>query len=404
MSNHNRIDRRQFIATTAGIIATTVSCGGKASAEEIEGAAKRVGPIPHRKFAGSSREVSVLIGSATWSASAVEAGILCGINYWHKADEWDKRTVPEAIVRNRDAHYCEVCCDRVRGNHETGVIDEEAHYQFVKEMLARTGLGYFDDMMLHFGYHNAAEVRNNRSFIRAYERLKKERLVRHLCLSQHSYQGNWKVKDGQPAHEILTAVMNDGVYEHAQFPFTYGDHPAINDFVSQAGRKGFGTTAMKTTGGASRMKNDREFMRTFPAETSPHQALARWLTTATHLNAAVIQINNLTQFIDSYSGAGKPLRTADSRAIQQMRAYTDREVCRLCNDCMPRCGKGLPIADILRYERYARDYHQRDLARLLYAQLEVQANSCSACGACLPHCHQGLPIPERLARAHEFLS
>jgi len=404
MSHQHGIDRRQFIATTAGIIATTVSCGGKASVEEIEVAAKNVGPIPRRKFANSGREVSVLIGSATWSAPAVEAGILCGINYWHKADEWDRRTVPNAIVRNRDAHYCEVCCDRVRGNHETGVIDEQAHYQFVKEMLARTGLGYLDDMMFHFGYHNAAEVKDNRSFIRAYERLKKEGLVRHLCLSQHSYQGNWRVKNGQPAHEILTAVMNDGVYEHAQFAFTFGDNPGINEFVSQASHKGFGTTAMKTTAGASRMKSDREFMKRFPEGTSPHQALARWLSTATPLSAAVIEIHNLNQFVDTYSGAGKSLRAADARAIEQMRAYADREVCRLCNDCMPRCEKGLPIADILRYERYARDYHQRGLARLLYAQLEVQASSCSACGACLPLCPQGLPIPERLARAHEILS
>ena len=72
--------------------------------------------------------------------------------------------------------------------------------------MAGSGLGYFDDMMFHFGYHNAAEVKNNRSFIRADDRLRKEGLLRHLCLSQHSYQGNWKVKDGEPAYEILTAL------------------------------------------------------------------------------------------------------------------------------------------------------------------------------------------------------
>jgi predicted aldo/keto reductase-like oxidoreductase len=404
MSNYRRIDRRQFIVTSAGVVATAISCGGTASAEEVEAAAKQVGPILRRNFANSGREVTVLIGSATWSPAAVEAGILCGINYWHKADKWDRQTLPRSIIQNRDAHYCEVCCDRVRGNHETGAIDEQAHYEFVKETLARSGLGYFDDMMFHFGYHNSAEVKTNRSFIRAYERLKKEGLVRHLCLSQHSYQGNWKVRDGEPAYEILTTVMNDGVYEHAQFPFTFGDNPGINEFVRQASRKGFGTTAMKTTGGASRMKSDDEFMKRFPEGTSPHQALARWLTTATPLSAAVIQINSLNQFVDTYSGAGKPLRAADSRAIEQMRAYADREVCRLCNDCMPRCEKGLPIADILRYERYARDYHQPELAQLLYAQLKVQASSCSACGACLPHCPRGLPIPERLAQAHKILS
>ena len=99
-----------------------------------------------------------------------------------------------------------------RGNHETGAIDEQAHYDFVKESLAGSGLGYFDDMMFHFGYHNAAEVKNNRSFIRADDRLSKEGLVRHLCLSQHSYQGNWKVKDGEPAYEILTAGHGESLW------------------------------------------------------------------------------------------------------------------------------------------------------------------------------------------------
>lgn len=404
MSEKHLVGRRQFILISAGVVAEGigVSCGSSASQDEIQEAARKVGRLPRRRLDRSGREVSVLVGAATWSAPAVEAGIRCGVNYWHKADKWDRETVPQAILKNRDAHYCEVCCDRVHGNHETGAIDEEAHYRFVKEALARTGLGYFDDLMFHFGYHNVAEIQN-RGFIRAYERMKKEGMVRHLCLSQHSYQGNSRVQDGAPNHEILTAVMNDGLYEHAQFFFTYGDNPAINDFVSQAKTKGFGTIAMKTTGGAGRMVGDREFVKSFPAGTTPHHALARWLTTQTPLSCAVIQINNLDQFVDTYSGAGKSLRAEDSRAIEMMCAYTDREVCRLCNDCMTRCEKNLPIAEILRYERYAKDYHEMERARGLYARLELDAGECSACGACLPHCPQGLKIPEKLRQAHRML-
>jgi predicted aldo/keto reductase-like oxidoreductase len=405
MSKKHIVGRRQFILITAGVAAEGfgISCGGYATPDEIQDAARKVGWLPRRKLDHSGREVSVLVGAGTWCAPAVEAGIQCGVNYWHKSDKWDKASVPQAILKNRDAHYCEVCCDRVHGNHETGVIDEEAHYQYVKESLARTGLGYFDDMMFHFGYHTVAEIQN-RGLIRAYDRLKKEGLVRHLCLSQHSYQGNSKVKDGEPNYEILTAVMNDGLFEHAQFFFTYGDNQGINDFVSKAKTKGFGTTAIKTTGGAGRMKDDREFMKSFPADTTPHQALARWLTTQTALSCAVIQINSLEQFVDTYSGAGKSLRAADSRAIEMMSAYTDREVCRLCNDCMTRCEKGLPIAEILRYERYARDYHEVERARGLYARLALDAGECSSCGACVPHCAQGLKIPEKLRQTHQLLS
>ena len=128
------------------------------------------------------------------------------------------------------------------------------------------------------------------------------------------------------------------------------------------------------------------------------------MTTQTPLSAAVVQINNLDQFLDTYSGAGKPLRAADSRAIELIGQYADREVCRLCNDCMPRCEKGVPIAEILRYERYARDYHDLERARRLYAQLVLDAGSCSACGVCLPDCRQGLKIPKKLALTHRMLS
>jgi hypothetical protein len=374
----------------------------RASVGEIQEAAAKVGRLPRHALGRTGREVSVLVGSATWAREAVEAALLCGVNFWHKADEWSEGA-PEAILRNRDAHYCQVCVDRVRGNHETGVIDEEAQYQLVKRALAQTGLRYFDDMQFHFGYHHVAELKSNRGFVRAFERLKKEGLVRHLCLSQHSYRGNAWVPGGENAPEILTAVMDDGIYEHAQFAFTFGDNPAIGEFVSQAHRRGFGTIAMKTTGGAARMEEDRGFMKSFPAGTTPHQALARWLTTRTQLDAAVIQINNLRQFVDTYSGAGKAMRAADSQAIEKMTAYADREVCRLCNACQSHCKQGVPIADILRYERYARDYGEGARARRLYAQLDKHADACIVCGSCLPHCPQELQIPQKLAGADRIL-
>jgi len=405
MAIRNRIGRREFIATSAGALAAGLgSACGCVPMREIEEAAAKVGTIPRRALDRSGRKVSVLIGAADWASEAVEAGILCGVNYWHRSHAWDPRTVPQAIRKNREAHYCEVCIDRVRGNHETGVIEEEADYQFVKQAVERTGLRYFDDMMLHFGYHSTAELKDNRGFIRAYERLRKEGLVRHLCLSQHSYNGNARVPGGEDRAVILTAVVEDGLYEHAQFPFTFGEGEALNQFVSFARSKGFGTVAMKTAAGTARMQADSEFMSKFPPGTTPHHALARWLTASTDLSAAVIRINTLGQFVDTYAGAGKPLRAADARAIEMMTAYANREVCRLCNACMGHCAEGVAIADILRYERYATDYGDRERAQRLYAQLDKRGDACQVCGSCLPHCPQGLNIPVKLADAHRLLS
>ena len=213
MASKNRIGRREFIVTSAGALAAGLGTAcGRVPLSEIEAAAAKVGRLPQRPLDRSGRKVSLLIGAADWAPEAIEAGILCGVNYWHKSDKWNRDSVPPAILKNREAHYCEVCVDRVHGNHETGAIDEEAHYQYVKQAVERTGLRYFDDMLCpHFGYHNTAELKDNRGAIRAFERLKKEGLVRHPCLSQHNYNGNARVPGGEDAATVLAAVIADGL-------------------------------------------------------------------------------------------------------------------------------------------------------------------------------------------------
>jgi len=397
---------------TVGAVGTSVGASqlmarpDETNERAIEEAVEKVGKIARHKWPVSGRKISVLLGCADWPDEVILAGMRCGVNYWHKAQYWDKEKRPKvlaAILKNREAHYCQVVVDRVRGNHETGAIDEEEHYQHVKERLEATGLRYFDDMIFHFGYHTVEEYKTNRAFIRAFERLKKEKVVRRLALSQHNYNGNAKVPGGQSAAEILTALMPDGLYEHAQFFYSYGDSEAINTLVDQAKRKGFGTIGMKTSRGASRMKQDEEFMKRLPAGISPHHALARWLTTETKLDGAVIALRGLDQFVDTYSGAGKPIRASDKAVLDHLRIFANREVCSLCNECQPHCPQNVPIGEILRYERYALDYGEVDTAQALYAHLDRRATDCNNCGQCLGHCPQGMRIPEKLSRAHGVL-
>ena len=391
-------------AVVAGLTGKLTGNQQKEGMSVIEEAARKVGKLPRRKLGYSQREVSILIGAGDLESSCAEAGILCGMNYWHKANRWMKAGAPDSIIKNRDAHSCQVTVDRIGPDHYRGYFDEEEHYAFVKEALKQTGLGYFDDMQLHYGYHNTVELKKDRSFIRAFDRLKKEGIVKHLCLSQHSYAGESRAPEGQSAAEILTAVVEDGNYEHAQFIYSYGSDPEMDKFMEFARKKKFGTIAMKTARGIGRMKEDRSFMDKLPADTSPHNALVRWLTTNTRLDAAVIRVRNLDEFVETYSGAGKDLRAQDARAIEIMTVYADRTACRLCAKCQPHCPQQVPITDILRFERYAMDDHDRRKASRLYAELPQKGDCCIQCGTCIQYCPLNFQIPEKLSKVHQLLS
>jgi predicted aldo/keto reductase-like oxidoreductase len=408
MSEKSSMKRREFLKMSSASFAAglTGRLTGKPATEgavTIEEAARKVGRLPHRKLGYSGRDVSILIGAGDLAEAPTEAGILCGMNYWHKTNHWMRSGAPDSILKNREAHYCQVTVDRAGRDHHTGRIDEEEHYAFVKEALRRTGLGYFDDMQFHFGYHNADELKKERGFVRAFERLKKEGLVKHLCLSQHGYAGNSRIPGGQSAAEVLTAVVEDGLYEHAQFMYSYGADPEMDRFLELARKKGFGTIAMKTARGIGRMKQDRSFMDNLPSSTSLHNVLARWLTTSTNLDAAVIRVRNLHEFVETFSGAGKDLRPQDEWAIELMTDRADKTACRLCTQCQPHCPQQIPIADILRFERYALDDLDWNKARKLYAELPVKGNACVVCRTCVSHCPQSLRIPEKLAAVHALL-
>jgi predicted aldo/keto reductase-like oxidoreductase len=413
-------ERRRFLRVSSGALvggwalgSGAVHLAAQTADEAIAEAAQKVGRLPRRALGRSGREVTVLAGASDWAPEVIEAGLRCGVNYWHKAQRFQndgalsdgrQRRTPAALLKEREAHYCEVVIDRVGGGHESGAFDEEAHYQTVKQAVTTSGLRYFDDMVLHFGFHNVAEYRANRVFVRAFERLKKEGLVRHLALTQHNYNGNAKVPGGESAVEILSAVMKDGLYEHAQIFYSFGDGPEVDAFLKAARAKGFGTIAMKTTRGIGRMQADSALLKALPVATSPYHALARWLSTETDLSTAVISLRALDQFVDTCSGAGRSLRARDRELLEGVRRFADAQACRLCNACLPACPERLPIADVLRYERYALDCGDVDDARAQYAELGRPGARCNACGECVSHCPQGLAIPLKLAAAHRLLA
>jgi uncharacterized protein len=396
------LTRRDFIRVGAtGVAGLALSGAGSLTSS----ASETVGKLPRRHYGRTGLEISALVGAFDWSPDVIPLAVEAGVNYWHKAHRWTADTMPAAIKSQpRESYHLEVVVDRVGGDHMKGHIDEEQHYQFVKQCVAKSGLGYYDVFKFHFGYHSIEEAKTEMGVIRAYERLKREGLVKHLAISQHHYNNI----GGDMAYDIVTYLMDHSPYEAAQFFYTYGDKKEIQDVIALAKQKDFGVIAMKTMGGVGRASDDKKF-QTMLAEprftgSTPGAAMVKWLMSNPNLTAAVITTKNFDQLQENFNAARQgAVTTADQEALGLLAAYNKGLTCLLCSNCVSHCPEHIAIADILRYERYALDYHELSRARAEYKTLTKDGSACIACGDCMPACKADINIIAKLKDVHDLL-
>ena len=361
--------------------------------------------LPKRRYGRTGLEIGWLVGASDWPKELIPRAVNAGVNYWHKAQRWSADTLPPAFkALPRESYYLECVVDRVGGDHNRGRIDEEQHYQFVKTHLKDAGVGYYDVFKFHFGYHSVEEAKQESGMVRAFERLKKEGLVKHLAISQHHY----KSIRGDMAWEILNYLADNQPYEAAQFFHTYGDRKEVQEWIEVAKKKDIGTIAMKTMGGVGRAANDANFQKLLADPkyqgSTPAAAIVKWLKSNQNLTAAVIATRNTDQFRENVgAAAGLAMGPQDHAALGLLSGYNKGLTCLLCAQCVSSCPEHIGISDIFRYERYARDYHDLERARAEYASLTRNGTSCVGCGDCLPTCVQEIDIAAKLKDVHRLL-
>ncbi len=385
--------------------ATGVAAASIASLPVIAAEQAASDKLPKRRYGRTGLEIGWLVGASTWPKELVPRAVNAGVNYWHKAQAWSAETLPPALKRlPRDSYYLECVVDRVGGDHTNGRIDEEQHYQFVKSRVKEAGVGYYDIFKFHFGYHSVDEAKKNPGMVRAYERLKKEGLVKHLAISQHHYPNI----GGDMAWEIMTYLAEHQPYEATQFFYTYGDRKEVNEWIDVAKKNDIGTIAMKTMGGVGRAANDAKFQKLLAEPkyqgSTPGAAMVKWLKSNQNLTATVIEIRNFDHFRENVGAAASlAMGPQDHAALGLLSGYNKGLTCLLCAQCVSSCPEHIGISDIFRYERYARDYHEFDRARSEYAALTRNGTSCVGCGDCLPACTQEIDIPAKLKDVHRLL-
>ena len=97
------------------------------------------------------------------------------------------------------------------------------HYQFVKSRLKERASGTTTSSNSISAITPWKTRSKNPGMVRAFERLKKEGLVKHLAISQHHY----KSIRGDMAWEIMNYLADNRPYEATQFFYTYGDRKEV---------------------------------------------------------------------------------------------------------------------------------------------------------------------------------
>ena len=396
------LNRRNFIKVGA-VGATALALTGMGALNTS--AAESSPLLPRRRYGRTGLQISALVGASDWNRDVIPLAVKAGVNYWHKAQKWTAETMPEAIKSQpRESYYLEAVVDRVGGDNKHGHIDEEQHYQFVKQAVAKSGVGYYDVFKFHFGYHSVEEAKTNPGIINAFERLRKEGLVKHLCISQHHY----KDINGDMAFDIVAYLMDHSPFEAAQFFHTYGDEKQISDIIALAKQKDFGTIAMKTMRGLGRAASDEKFQAMLAEPlykgSTPGTAMVKWLMSNPNLTAAVIATKNFDQLQENLAAArAVTMSLNDRHSLNLLAAFNKGQTCLLCSACVTRCPEEIAIADILRYERYALDYHELSRARAEYKTLTKNGTACIACGDCMPACKEDINIVAKLKEVHNLL-
>jgi predicted aldo/keto reductase-like oxidoreductase len=400
-SNQSSFTRRDFIRTgAAGATGIALAGLGTRTAQAQDAVPK----IPVRTYGRTGLQIGAIVGAGDWSLDVIPLAVQSGVNYWHKAQLW--QSIPPALQSQpRESYHLECVVDRVGGSFKTGHLDAEQHYQFVKQSAQRLGVGYFDVFKFHVGYHSVQEAKTDMGMVNAYNRLKKEGLVKYLALSQHHY----KEIGGDMAWEVLTYLIESGSpYDACQFFYSYGERKEFDDLLTLAKKNNIATLAMKTMGGVGRSLKEQNVkaMLAEPrfAGSTPGAAMVKWLMSNPNLTAATICTKSFPQLEENVGAASKfVMNEGDREAVKLLAAYNKGLTCLLCSDCVSSCPEHIAIADIFRYERYAMDYDELHRARNEYKALTKDGTSCIACGDCLPACKADINIIAKLKDVHNLL-
>ncbi|MBF0625131.1 MAG: aldo/keto reductase [Magnetococcales bacterium] len=392
--------RRDFIKTS--VVAASAAALGGVEVPEAVAADKAVirGFRPLGRTGFRMSDISFGAGKLP-SASMVLRAIDAGINYFDTAPDYgpSEDYIGEALkrFRARDKIFIasKFCSHEPYPGHLPLGSAKDAYIAAVEASLKRLGTDHLDVVFVHaIGEKPDFEAERQRllddAMLAAFQQLKQDGKVRFLATSSHGPHN---------MEQLLLEAVNSGHFDLIMPAFNFMKFPKVPEVLKAAQAKGVGVVAMKTLAGAKDSGADL-------GGVFEHAAF-KWVLKHPEVAGLVVTIRTTEELKLFVQASGEAFAASDQRILNRYAALHGADYCRTgCGDCESGCDQGIPVAAILRYRMYFKDYGDEKTAMRTYAMVRDNAALCADCGtaACSAGCSYGLDVRALLQDAHRHLS
>jgi len=233
--------------------------------------------------------------------------------------------------------------------------------------------------------------RKAKGVLRAFEKMKEEGLIRHICVSTHL--------SGAEIACLLEEYPFDGIllgYSAMNFAYRQAG-------IEAAAKKGLGVVVMNPLGGGVIPNNPERFsfVKTRPDETVVEGAL-RFLLNDSRISVVLVGASTASHIDEAVSAADGfcPLTEEQARRIAGGVSGAFNEMCTSCSYC-DNCPEGVPVPKLMdAWNIYLLTGRASDMVSRLKWHWSLLDDApwdrCTGCAQCERACTQKLPIIQRI--------
>jgi len=415
-SRENRIDRRQFLKTTAtagvAYVLTSAGCRKKTGVAESADANTVARPqpiaaayVPRRKLGKTGVEVSCLslgtMFNLVESQIVLEKSLQWGLNYWDTANSYAGGN-SELGIGKFLANHPERRKELFIVSKASGARRPEDIEKRLQTSLERMNTEYID---LYYGVHALSSPRQLTDKLKKWaESAKKRKLIRFFGFSTHQNMANCLA--GAAKLGWIDAAMTS-------YNFRLMQNPEMQAAIDACHKAGVGLIAMKTQAHGQELRGEQTqklaehfLQRGF----TPGQAKIKIVLQDERISSACVGMESVA-FVTSNVAAVLDRTELTSQDKEVFDKFAKGTCSGYCAGCSEICSSVLPavacVSDVMRYLMYYNSYGQQARARELFATIPADTRARLAqadYSRAEALCPQRLPIQKLMSEATRKLT